>query len=66
MSLQDKAQYLAYDESPHRELGRCQSVVSLTAVAMCLATDVFEEVLVLEVAEVLNARSLKDLITGVE
>jgi hypothetical protein len=33
---------------------------------MCLAADVFEEVLVLEVAEVLNVRSIEDLVTGVE
>jgi len=33
---------------------------------MCLAADVFEEVLVLEVLEVLNASSLEDLVTGVE
>jgi hypothetical protein len=33
---------------------------------MCLAADIFEEVLVLEVAEVLNVRSIEDLVTGVE
>jgi hypothetical protein len=33
---------------------------------MCLAADVSEQVLVLEVVEVSNTRSLEDLVTGVE
>jgi hypothetical protein len=69
--LRDKTPYLAQDKSPHRGLGCLRSIIRLAGVAVvsviiCLAANVFEDILVLEVVEVLNVCSIEDLVTGVE